>query len=913
MLNRKYIYHTIKLILAALVIFDSTVGALGKVYLVLGSDTAIWDGMSVSRYANTYNLSLYTDPQANAYQVMDPAFRQQFIDSYGQPVKLTWWMMGGNIFRYATNRDVPLPNTMTLYLMQKYHGQNVLANGDELSLHYHTFKWTDYDQDGQYFWNQSLTFDECRDDWNYTLANYLLEENVFPVSYRSGWHYMDNDWQATINDLFPFSMHNDYPADRTDTDEPLDNTFHWSQAPSSFIPYQPSDLNYQLPGGDRGWNLRSAHLGRVASQNIMDTLFYQAAQGIDQVACLWGHLPEGDFLDNIAMIDNLAHQAENNYPGVEFRYCTAVEAMQLWLGTQDTTAPDIQITAVPTGNDVKFTITSDEPLFQPAPFVTVKDIYEQYHVFTCESIGTDSWQTLETIDPGIVAKVSTAAIDRAGNLTTEFLYYRADDIYLDDESAGFQTISGSWSSTDNVAWGVEAQVADLGFGETASVRWTPDIIQSGLYNLFVQVPDAGSDYAAPTFIIQTSSGADTISLAEFPVFDDWFYLYTADFTIGSDDYVELTGVGASQTGTEALVADVIRFSALVRNRDINIINAVLDFGPISVGDTASRNLEIQNLGINDLTISSITNESPAISVASSFPLQIPGMSTETITVQLYSEDFGTLNDTLEIISDDPNTPLYRLPVQSFLEPFFQIIDNEDTCCYSENGDWHYSVAQAWGGTSRYAYLGNGASARFSIMLPNPGMYAIYEIVPTTINSTDRAVYSIIVDGSVQETVIIDQNDGSGNWVLLGEFNLPADQQIIIQVKDEGQYTSGPVIRADAIKFSLIQGVATDNEFFTGIPTSYRLEQNYPNPFNSITNINYSLPVESHVLLNIYDIRGRLVKTVVDDWLPAGYRQYNWDGRNESGLQLSSGVYIYQLLIKAPSPGFFESRKMILVK
>jgi len=60
---------------------------------------------------------------------MDPAFLEQLVDSYGQPLKMTWWMMAGNIFRYATNRNVPVPNIMTMYLMKKYHGDNVQING----------------------------------------------------------------------------------------------------------------------------------------------------------------------------------------------------------------------------------------------------------------------------------------------------------------------------------------------------------------------------------------------------------------------------------------------------------------------------------------------------------------------------------------------------------------------------------------------------------------------------------------------------------------------------------------------------------------------------------------------------------------------------------------------------------------
>ncbi|MDW7681436.1 MAG: hypothetical protein SCK70_12795, partial [bacterium] len=233
----------------ALLVSQSLVIYAAEVYLVLGSDTAIWQGMNVRQHDCYYNIDLYVNPAANTYQVMDPMFRAQFKDSYGTPLKMTWWMMAGNIFRYARNNNVPIPNIMTLYLMKKYHGDNIAVIGDELSLHYHTFFWSDYDGDGMYYWNQSLTFMECFDDFNYTMAQFLLDEQLFPVSFRSGWHYMDNDWQNYLDErVLPYSMHNDYPSKRTDLTEPLDNTYDWSMAPAEFVPYNPSPENYQIPG-----------------------------------------------------------------------------------------------------------------------------------------------------------------------------------------------------------------------------------------------------------------------------------------------------------------------------------------------------------------------------------------------------------------------------------------------------------------------------------------------------------------------------------------------------------------------------------------------------------------------------------------------------------------------------------------
>ena len=88
-----------------------------------------------------------------------------------------------------------------------------------------------------------------------------------------------------------------------------------------------------------------------------------------------------------------------------------------------------------------------------------------------------------------------------------------------------------------------------------------------------------------------------------------------------------------------------------------------------------------------------------------------------------------------------------------------------------------------------------------------------------------------------------------------------------------------------------------------------LFQNYPNPFSPGTQIGFDLPSAGRAEIRIYDARGRLVRTLVDEKRPAGRQSVIWDGRDEAGRELASGVYFYSL--KAPRVG--EYRRMILVK
>ena len=94
-----------------------------------------------------------------------------------------------------------------------------------------------------------------------------------------------------------------------------------------------------------------------------------------------------------------------------------------------------------------------------------------------------------------------------------------------------------------------------------------------------------------------------------------------------------------------------------------------------------------------------------------------------------------------------------------------------------------------------------------------------------------------------------------------------------------------------------------------LPTTFELHQNYPNPFNPITRINYDLPVMSDAKINVYDIMGRKVKTLLDEIQPAGYYEVMWNGTNSFGDRVSSGMYFYSI----HSRNFNRSRKMIFMK
>jgi hypothetical protein len=101
-----------------------------------------------------------------------------------------------------------------------------------------------------------------------------------------------------------------------------------------------------------------------------------------------------------------------------------------------------------------------------------------------------------------------------------------------------------------------------------------------------------------------------------------------------------------------------------------------------------------------------------------------------------------------------------------------------------------------------------------------------------------------------------------------------------------------------------------------LPKDYQLFQNYPNPFNPTTTIRYGLKHASDVNLKIYNLLGQEVRTLFSARQEAGYQSLVWDGRDNNGIPVASGIYIYQLTAN-PATGtgqsFMSTRKMILMK
>jgi hypothetical protein len=159
----------------------------------------------------------------------------------------------------------------------------------------------------------------------------------------------------------------------------------------------------------------------------------------------------------------------------------------------------------------------------------------------------------------------------------------------------------------------------------------------------------------------------------------------------------------------------------------------------------------------------------------------------------------------------------------------------------------------------------------------------------------------------------DGSEETNPWVLQGGSNYsnfltnePVPGTPVVRV-----IGSSGGIEVARSRFTIGAGFITDvAQEKPGLPTEYNLSQNYPNPFNPSTLINFDLPKQSPVTLEIYDMLGQKVRTLISgDMMDPGYYHVPWNGTNQYGHSVASGVYYYRIV----ADKFTSLKKMMFLK
>jgi hypothetical protein len=168
-------------------------------------------------------------------------------------------------------------------------------------------------------------------------------------------------------------------------------------------------------------------------------------------------------------------------------------------------------------------------------------------------------------------------------------------------------------------------------------------------------------------------------------------------------------------------------------------------------------------------------------------------------------------------------------------------------------------------------------------------------------------------GDVQKVIAVNVNaNGDEVWTKM----IPDDNSVyaagyaVDATEDGGCIMAGTVTTNSHTYLVKLGPDVTAVDDRIGLPSRYELYQNVPNPFNPTTVIRYDVPAGGgKVTLRVYDVSGKLVRTLVDGVESPGQKSARWDGANERGEHAASGVYFYRMT----APGYVEKRKMVFLQ
>jgi subtilisin family serine protease len=231
-------------------------------------------------------------------------------------------------------------------------------------------------------------------------------------------------------------------------------------------------------------------------------------------------------------------------------------------------------------------------------------------------------------------------------------------------------------------------------------------------------------------------------------------------------------------------------------------------------------------------------------------------------------------------------------------------------------NWYYGSADRTGNISTFSSIGPTADNRQKPEIAAPGQGIVAALSSDDVTESSS---SIIVNNKyflLQGTSMATPHVTGGVALLLAaKPSLTASQikNYFIATAKTDTFTSTVWNSSWGFGkmdvFKAMSTITVVDQVSAELPKSYMLNQNYPNPFNPTTNIEYRIPVKGLVKLQIYDILGRLVATLVDDVQDAGVYHSTWTGKTNNGLAVSTGVYFYRL----ESGSFSKTERMLLLK
>jgi hypothetical protein len=230
---------------------------------------------------------------------------------------------------------------------------------------------------------------------------------------------------------------------------------------------------------------------------------------------------------------------------------------------------------------------------------------------------------------------------------------------------------------------------------------------------------------------------------------------------------------------------------------------------------------------------------------------------------------------------------------------------------NETGD---GITLHWGGAG---YMANGQNATTDVEVTISSGFVGDITLPWTLEGDHWGSDPHIIEGSMTVLSLgepltwmaIDQSSGALGDQESHEIEVAFDTADM----ELGTYTANVIIQHSAgddiiipVTLSIVNYIDSN---IVEIPAMTKLEGNYPNPFNPTTTIKFATKESGHVAIDIYNVKGQKVKTLVDEQMDAGYHGIVWNGKDDNGRNVASGIYFSNMR----SGKYTATRKLILMK
>jgi hypothetical protein len=172
-------------------------------------------------------------------------------------------------------------------------------------------------------------------------------------------------------------------------------------------------------------------------------------------------------------------------------------------------------------------------------------------------------------------------------------------------------------------------------------------------------------------------------------------------------------------------------------------------------------------------------------------------------------------------------------------------------------------------------------------------------IPSEISNLSNLVWLNFVHNQLTGEIPESICDLNMNWSDPNNFNI-SENQLCPPYPDCIEAYAGEQDTSGCDQVSIIDET---------LPITYKLYNAYPNPFNPTTQIKYDLPEDAMVSITIYDMMGRIVKTMVNTEQTVGYKSVQWNATNNAGQPVSAGLYLYTI----QAGNFRQVKKMVLLK